>query len=102
MWVHTCEYKYNMYSSFHCLQGSAIQIDPCAAATATVQGVNDNCSRAIQQLFGGGAGSLIDLYLGDCPTRFQAYASTCSEQFGNSSDEVSTCNIATSLRFVSA
>lgn len=57
-----------------------------------MQGVNDNCSRAIQQLFGGGAGSLIDLYLGDCPTRFQAYASACSEQFGNSSDEVSTCN----------
>ena len=48
---------------------------------------------AIQQL-GGDSSSLIYLYLGDCPTRFQSYVTACSEQFGNDTNDVSTimCN----------
>lgn len=34
--------------------------------------------------------ALMNLYSGDCPTRFHAYATACSEMFGNSSAEAST------------
>ena len=54
--------------------------------------MNDSCSISIQQLFSGDTSSLINLYLGDCPTRFQSYATACSEQFGDGANEVSTCN----------
>ena len=33
--------------------------------------------------------AIINLYNGDCPTRFYAYATECSELFGNNTDEVS-------------
>ena len=82
--MHTCDY--NMY---HFLQGSTIPVDECATATAALKAMSDNCSRAIQSILDS-HGSLIDLYLDDCPTRLQAYASTCSALFGSDADEVST------------
>ena len=76
------------YNSLRCLQGSTFPEDPCGAATLNLQSMNDNCSMAIQQL-GGDSSSLIYLYLGDCPTRFQSYVTACSEQFGNDTNDVS-------------
>ena len=32
--------------------------------------------------------AIVNLYNGDCPTRFHAYASACSELFGDSGAEV--------------
>ena len=39
---------------------------------------NDNSTESV----------ILSLYNGDCPTRFQAYATACSETFGDSADEV--------------
>ena len=37
----------------------------------------------------GNENAIINLYNGDCPTRFYAYATECSELFVNNTDEVS-------------
>ena len=36
--------------------------------------------------------AIINLYNGDCPTRFYEYATACSGVFGDSSNEVSNMN----------
>ena len=65
--------------------------DECGIAYINLLGKDDNCSRTAEGLFGDGNDtSLINLYLGDCPTRFHNYATACSESFGNSSDDVSS------------
>ena len=46
---------------------------------------------SVQQLFFNNTDDsdvILNLYSGDCPARFQAYATVCSDLFGDSSNEV--------------
>ena len=63
--------------------------NPCDEATTKLLGVGDNCTRTASRLFGGGDASILDLYDGDCPTRFYAFATACNASFGNESEAVS-------------
>ena len=71
------------------IQGSTLPVDACGTASVILLGPNDECSRTVQNLFGDSNVSLVSLYNGDCPTRFHAYATDCSELFGNNSNSVS-------------
>ena len=46
---------------------------------------------SVQQLFFNDSSDpnvILNLYNGDCPARFQAFATACSDIFGDSGDEV--------------
>ena len=71
------------------LQGTALPTDPCGDASIRLFSANDECSRTIQGLLSGNDSTLMNLYNGDCPTRFHEYAITCSGMFGGSDGFVS-------------
>jgi len=67
-----------------------LQPSACDNATAYLFGANDECSRSVQELFNDAefenvVGNLLNA---DCPTRFHAYVTACSEVFDD--DEVAT------------
>ena len=50
---------------------------------------NDECSRSAEEFFNfnnSNSSVIVSLHTGDCPARLQAYATECSDQYG---DEVS-------------
>ena len=63
--------------------------DACGNATINLFSGNDECSMSVQALFDDNTTVLMNLYNGDCPTRFHAYVTACSGIFGNDADEVS-------------
>jgi len=48
-----------------------------------VSGPEDACSVAVAGLFTGDFGNIADLYVGDCPARFQTFATGCASLVGN-------------------
>ena len=73
------------------LQGTPLPADECGTASIALFGGDDECSMSVRDLFftDNSTGSeLINLHNGDCPTRFLAYATACSEILGDSADEV--------------
>jgi len=71
-------------------KGTTLLPSACDEASANLFGANDECSRALQELSNDAEvediiGSLLNA---DCPTRFHAYVTACSEQFDD--DEVAT------------
>ena len=55
----------------------------CEMGQMAVSGPGDACSVAVAGLFAGDFTSISDLYAGDCPTRFQSFATGCSSIIGN-------------------
>ena len=73
------------------LQGTPLPADECGTATIALFGGDDECSMSVQELFFNDNSTdsvILNLYNGDCPTRFLAYATACSEMFGDGADEV--------------
>ena len=79
------------------LQGTALPADECSTATIALFGEDDECSMSVQELFFSDNSTennnstesvILNLYNGDCPTRFLSYATACSEIFGDGADEV--------------
>jgi len=52
-------------------------------ARMAVSGPGDACSLAVTGLFAGDFSSIADLYAGDCPARFQTFATGCTSLLGN-------------------
>jgi len=48
-----------------------------------VSGPGDACSVAVASLFTGDFSNIADLYAGDCPARFQTFATGCTSLLGN-------------------
>ena len=73
------------------LQGTPLPADKCSTATIALFGGDDECSMSVQELFFNDNRTdsvILNLYNGDCPTRFLAYATACSKKFGDGADEV--------------
>ena len=43
----------------------------------------DACSMAVTGLFNGDSSNIANLYIGDCPARFQEFLNGCSSFLGN-------------------
>ena len=54
----------------------------CDNATVDFFAANDECSRTVQDLFSN-RDAVVNLYDGDCPMRFNDYATVCRDAFGD-------------------
>ena len=73
------------------LQGTPLPTDECDIASVALFDGDDECSMSARELFFNDNSTesvILNLYDGDCPTRFLAYTTACSETFGNNADEV--------------
>ena len=73
------------------LQDTLLPTDECDIASIALFDGDDECSMSAQELFFNDNSTesvTLNLYNGDCPTRFLAYATACSKTFGDSADEV--------------
>ena len=73
------------------LQGNPLPADECGTASIALFGRHDECSMSVWELLFNDNSTdsvILNLYNGDCPTRFLAYATACSESFGDDADEV--------------
>ena len=93
-----CTYIYCGYQDFaniimsqSVLQATPLPTDECDIANIALFDGDDECSMSARELFfnrDSTDNDIINLYNGDCPTRLLAYATACSESFGDSADEV--------------
>ena len=79
-----------MYLTQSALQGTLLPPDLCDVAAINLYDRNDECSRTVRALFADDTSALLNLYYGDCPTRFYNFASVCRELLGSDRDVVST------------
>lgn len=69
----------------HDLQGESVptETDSCAAVSSDLFSGDDQCSRNVQEVVFNGNESLsaiLALYEGDCPARFEEFATACSDE----------------------
>ena len=67
------------------LQGDSVptETDSCAVASFNLFYGDDQCSRSVQEVIFNGNDSLsaiLTLYEGDCPARFEEFATACSDE----------------------
>jgi len=55
----------------------------CEISRMALSGPGDACSRAASGLFMDDFTNIAYLYAGDCPTRFQTFATGCTSLIGN-------------------
>ena len=65
------------------LQGNTIPSAECSNATVSFFSTDDQCSRAVEEIFSGNESAIVGLYYGDCPMRFLNYATVCSDSYGD-------------------
>jgi len=64
----------------------------CEMGQVALSGPGDACSRAVSSLFMGDFTNIAYLYAGDCPTRFQSFATGCASLIGNEVSFTYSCN----------
>ena len=69
-------FLYNNHNLFF-PQGSTITTVECRTANNSLFLPNDICSISAQQLLNDNDSAIVNMFSGDCPTRFHAYVNAC-------------------------